>query len=202
MIFWQGLILGISIAAPIGPIGVLCIRRTLANGMVNGFVSGLGAATADGIYGCIAAFGITAVSGFLVDNQVYLRLICGLFLLYLGYQTFVAVIAETAEHTETKSHLASYHSAFFLTLTNPLTLMSFAAIFAGLGIGTVGQGYLSAGLLVVGIFTGSMLWWLILSGAVSRLRNKFDAKKLKWVNRLSGMIIAGFGVLSLATIVL
>lgn len=202
MIFWQGIILGLSIAAPIGPIGVLCIRRTLANGMLNGFVSGLGAATADGIYGCVAALGITVVSSFLVDNQVYLRLIGGLFLLYLGYQTFVAVITETTEQAETKSHLQSYTSAFFLTLTNPLTVMSFAAIFAGVGIGTAVKGYLPACLLVFGIFTGSMLWWLILSGAVNRLRVRFDAKRLKWVNQLSGIIIAGFGAVSLATIIL
>lgn len=200
MVFLQGILLGFSIAAPVGPIGVLCIRRTLASGMTNGVVSGLGTATADAIYGCIAAFGVTIVSSFLVDNQAYLRFIGGLFLLYMGYSTFRSIPAETAANTNSECLLNAYTSAFFLTLTNPMTIISFAAIFAGLGVGAAGEDYIRAGVLVFGVFSGSMLWWLILSGMVNMLRSNFDHKRLKWVNQLSGIIIVSFGVLSLASI--
>lgn len=197
LFFTKGVLLGFSIAAPVGPIGVLCIRRTLANGLVNGFLSGLGAATADGIYGLIAAFGITVISTFLLDNQVYLHLIGGLFLLRLGYLTFKTAPAGIASKEEDKTRLGSYVSAFFLTLTNPMTIMSFAAVFAGLGGATTGGDYVLAALLVLGVFVGSMLWWLILSGTVNVLRTKFDSQKLIWINKISGFIIACFGVVSL-----
>lgn len=195
--FIKGVLLGFSIAAPVGPIGVLCIRRTLANGFFNGFLSGLGAATADGIYGLVAAFGITVISTFLLDNQVYFRLIGGLFLLHLGYVTFQATPAEITLKEEGKSQLSSYVSAFFLTLTNPMTIMSFAAVFAGLGIATTGGDYVLAALLVLGVFVGSMLWWLILSGTVNVLRGKIDSQRLKWINQISGFVIACFGIVSL-----
>ena len=191
----KGVILGFSIAAPVGPIGVLCIRRTLSAGMLNGFLSGLGAATADAIYGGIAAFGVTVISAFLLDHQSYLRSLGGLFLLYLGWKTFRSIPAEAAARTGEKSLFAAYTSAFFLTVTNPMTIMSFAAVFAGLGVGT-GEKEILGGLVVFGVFIGSMLWWLLLSGTVNILRSKFDHKRLGWVNRISGCIIAGFGVLS------
>lgn len=197
--FIKGIVLGLSIAAPVGPMAVLCIRRTLSKGMLNGFLSGLGTATADGLYGCIAAFGLTMVSSFLLDNQLYLRLVGGVFLLYLGYKTFKSVPAETAATEISKGLLGTYASAFFLTLTNPMTIMSFVAVFAGLGVGESGS-YSLAGVMVLGVFIGSMLWWLILCSVVNKLRAKFDQKRLKWVNKLSGFVIAGFGLLSLITV--
>ncbi|MBP2630203.1 MAG: Lysine exporter protein [Firmicutes bacterium] len=196
----KGIILGFSIAAPVGPIGVLCIRRTLAKGMLNGFLSGVGTATADAMYGCIAAFGVTVVAAFLIDNQFYLRLVGGLFLLYLGYTTFRSIPAETAAKAGDQDLLGAYTSAFFLTLTNPMTIMSFAAVFAGLGIGETGGNYMLVGLVVFGVFIGSMFWWLLLSGIVNVFRTTFDARRLKYVNQFSGFIIAGFGLLSLLTI--
>lgn len=193
----KGIILGFSIAAPVGPIGVLCIRRTLSNGILTGLLSGLGTATADAVYGCIAAFGVTYISLFLLDNQFYLHLVGGMFLLYLGYTTFKATPAENSAEAESSGFIGAYASAFFLTLTNPMTIMSFGAVFAGLGIGSTGGNYFLAALLVLGVFIGSMMWWLLLSGMVNKLRSKFDHKRLKWVNQLSGLIIAGFGILSL-----
>ncbi|SMC35012.1 LysE family translocator [Sporomusa malonica] len=196
--FIKGIVLGFSIAAPVGPIGVLCIRRTLSNGMLSGFLSGLGTATADALYGCIAAFGLTVISTFLVDNQSYFRLIGGLFLLYLGYTTFRSNPPELAAADGSgKGFLGDYVSALFLTLTNPMTIISFAAIFAGLGVGQTAGNYMLAGLLVFGVFVGSMLWWLILSRMVIVLRSRFDQKRLKWVNQFSGIIIAAFGIMSL-----
>jgi threonine/homoserine/homoserine lactone efflux protein len=196
----KGIILGFSIAAPVGPIGVLCIRRTLSNGMLNGFLSGLGAATADAIYGCIAAFSVTVITAYLLDNQSYLRVLGGIFLLYLGCRTFQSTPVEKAANAGDNGLLGVYTSAFFLTLTNPMTIMSFAAVFAGLGVGTTGGDYILAGLLVFGVLLGSMLWWFALSTTVNLLRSKFDQKRLKWVNQLSGLIIVGFGILSLITV--
>jgi threonine/homoserine/homoserine lactone efflux protein len=193
----RGFILGLAIAAPVGPIGVLCIRRTLAQGRTFGFVSGLGAATADAIYGCIAAFGLTAISALLVRQQDLLRLLGGLFLCYLGVRTLLARPTEQSAVAEGQSLGRAFFSTLLLTLTNPMTILSFVAVFAGLGVGG-GNGYGAAAAIVLGVFLGSAAWWLLLSGGVSLVRDKFDARAMLWVNRISGAIILGFGLLALA----
>ena len=193
----KGLILGFSIAAPVGPIGVLCIRRTLAEGRAAGFVSGLGAATADAIYGSIAAFGLTVISSFLASQQFALRLVGGAFLCYLGVKTLLARPAEHAATAEGRGLVGSYASTFFLTLTNPMTIFSFIAVFAGLGFVGGSSDFLSAVFLVLGVFGGSAFWWLLLSGGVSLFRARFDVRALRWVNWISGIIITTFGVLAL-----
>ena len=193
-IFVQGLILGLSIAAPVGPIGVLCIRRTLAEGRTTGFVSGLGAATADALYGSIAGFGLTLVSGLLIAQQIWLKLLGGTFLLYLGLKTFFTSTTHKLEESKTRGLISAYTSTLFLTLTNPITILSFTAIFAGLGI-TENGSYSTAGTLVAGVFTGSALWWMLLSGGVSLIRSRFRERELRWINRLSGTIITVFGIL-------
>lgn len=195
--FSRGLIVGFSIAAPVGPIGVLCIRRTLAQGRAVGLISGLGAATADSLYGAIAGFGLTFISGFLVSQQVWLRIIGGIFLCYLGIRTFLAKPAQSAAEVTGKGLIGAYASTFFLTVTNPLTILSFAAIFAGLGVASAGSNYLDSGILVLGVFLGSALWWLLLSTGVSILRKKFDDRSLIWINRISGLIIIVFGIIAL-----
>jgi threonine/homoserine/homoserine lactone efflux protein len=196
----RGLIIGFSIAAPVGPIGVLCIRRTLAEGRASGLFSGLGAATADAIYGCIAGFGLTFISNFLIKQQVWLRLIGGSFLCYLGVRTFLSKPAEQAASAKGNGLVGSYVSTFFLTITNPMTILSFAAIFAGLGVGDTGGNYVSAAILVLGVFIGSTLWWFILSGGVTVFRTKFNSSRLRWVNRISGIIITGFGLIALLSL--
>jgi len=193
----RGLLIGFSIAAPVGPIGVLCIRRTLAEGRIPGLVSGLGAATADATYGGIAGFGLTFISSLLISQQVWLRLIGGTFLCYLGLRTFLIRPAEQAASAKGNGLIGMYASTLFLTLTNPLTILSFAAIFAGLGVASTGGNYLAAGILVLGVFLGSALWWFILSGGVSIFRTKFTTRGLRWVNRISGIIIMGFRVIAL-----
>ena len=199
--FFRGLLIGLSIAAPVGPIGVLCIRRTLAQGPAAGLVSGLGAATADALYGFIAAFGLTFISGFLIDQQTWLRLAGGLFLLYLGCKTLLAKPAGPAQPAPAggRGLAAAYTSTLFLTLTNPITILFFAGIFAGLGAAGSGS-YASAAILVLGVFAGSALWWLTLSGLVGLFRARFDARALRWVNRLSGLVIAGFGLAALLSL--
>jgi threonine/homoserine/homoserine lactone efflux protein len=198
--FLRGLLLGLSIAAPVGPIGVLCIRRTLTRGWRVGFLTGLGAATADATYGAIAAFGLTALSNLLIAEQFWLRLIGGLFLLYLGARTFFAKPATVAANAAANSLAGAYTSTFLLTLTNPTTILSFAAIFAGFGVAS-GDSTLAAAVLVVGVFCGSALWWLLLSGGVTLVRSRFRPEALVWVNRVSGAVIFLFGLLALASIV-
>lgn len=197
-LFLKGLLIGFSIAAPVGPIGVLCIRRTLAEGRMMGLVSGLGAATADAAYGCIAGFGLTFISTFLVNQQVWLRLLGGVFLLYLGIRTFLTKPSlDIGGARSSRGLLSAYASTFILTITNPLTILSFAVVFAGLGLGGAGSDYLAAALLVLGVFAGSAAWWLLLSGGVSFLRSRFTFTGLWWVNRISGILILAFGVAAL-----
>jgi threonine/homoserine/homoserine lactone efflux protein len=197
----QGIVIGLSIAAPVGPIGALCIRRTLAEGRAAGLVSSLGAATADALYGCVAGFSLTAIAGFLVSQQFWLRLVGGSFLGYLGIRTLLAKPAAQAATTKGNGLLAAYATTLALTLTNPLTILSFAAIFAGLGLASAGASFGSAGVLVLRAFLGSATWWLALSTGVSLLRSRFNARAMLWVNRISGLVILGFGLAALISLV-
>lgn len=198
--FLRGVILGFSIAAPVGPIGVLCIRRTLAEGCWVGLLSGLGAATADAIYGCVAGFGLTFISGLLVSQTGWLRVIGGLFLCYLGLKTLLSKPAKEAAIVQGNgsSLISAYISTVFLTLTNPATILSFVAVFAGLGLATSGKDYVTASVLVAGVFAGSALWWLLLSSGVSLLRSHFTPHRLQWLNRISGSILLVFGIIALS----
>jgi threonine/homoserine/homoserine lactone efflux protein len=204
-LFFEGIIIGFAIAAPVGPIGVLCIRRTLAEGRASGLVSGLGAATADAIYTSVAALSLTFVTNLLVGGESWLRFVGGAFLMFLGARTFLAHPAERAAPAERSGLPGAYASTFFLTLTNPTPILSFAAIFAGLGAGDASGDVLSAMLLVLGVFLGSAMWWFVLSGTVGLLLRyeRFSAPiqskaGLRWVNRVSGIVIASFGVLAIS----
>jgi threonine/homoserine/homoserine lactone efflux protein len=190
----KGLIIGLSIAVPVGPIGILCIRRTLTRGRMVGFLSGLGAATADGLYGAIAGFGLTFLVNFIIGKQIWLRLIGGGLLCILGAKTFLSKPAEQGASVEGNSLWNAYLSTFFLTLTNPMTILFFTAVFAGLGIGSTDGDYVSAGILVLGVFIGSAMWWLVLSGFTGVLEGLLNFKRLQWLNRISGLIIMGFGL--------
>ncbi len=196
-LFFKGLAIGFSIAAPVGPIGVLCIRRTLAGGRTIGLLSGIGAATADAFYGSLAAFGLTALSTFLVQQQVPLRLVGGAFLCYLGARTLLSRPSAQTNPANPTSQLNAYGSTFLLTLSNPLTILSFAAIFAGFGLAAERRSYPSAALMVLGVFLGSSAWWLILATATSLLKSRLGLTGLTWVNRISGAIILGFGIAAL-----
>ncbi len=195
--FLKGVLIGFSIAAPVGPIGVLCIRRTLSDGRLAGLVAGLGAATADAVYGGVAGFGLTAISGLLIGHAGWLRVLGGGFLCYLGARTFLAEAADQ-EATASRGLLGGYVSTFFLTLANPMTILSFGAIFAGLGLVAATGTYAAATALVAGVFTGSALWWLTLSLGVGTLRGRLTPKALRWVNRVAGVVITAFGLVVLA----
>jgi threonine/homoserine/homoserine lactone efflux protein len=195
-LFSRGLLLGFSIAAVVGPIALLCLRRSLTSGFGLGFVSGLGAATADATYAAVASFGVSVLSSALVEQRVWLRLVGGALLLSLGLRTLQAQPAEkAAEARGSGLRLAgAYSSTLALTLSNPMTILSFAAIFAGIGTGSFD--------LVIGVFIGSGAWWLVLTGAASRLRTNFTPRRLRLVNLGSGALIVAFGVQSIAAAVM
>jgi threonine/homoserine/homoserine lactone efflux protein len=198
--FARGLAIGFAIAAPVGAIGLLCIRRTLANGRLAGFVSGLGAATADAFYGGVAALGLTAISSTLIAHQDIVRLVGGAFLCYLGTRTAIGAPTVEASAGSTRGLAAAYGSTLALTLTNPTTILSFAAVFAGLGLGTSASDRQSAAAMVLGVFLGSAFWWLILSGGVGHFRRAMTPERLQWVNRISGGLLVALGVLALLSL--
>jgi threonine/homoserine/homoserine lactone efflux protein len=193
--FFKGLIIGFLIAVPVGPIGVLCIHRTLAEGKIQGLISGFGAATADAIYGSIAAFGVTFVSDFLIKQQLWFRIIGSVFLCCLGVRTLLSKTVKEAGTNNSLGLFGNYGSTFLLTLMNPITVLAFAVVFASLGI--TNSNYGSATLLIAGVFTGSGIWWFMISGVTGIFREKVSHSNLVWLNRISGTIIIVFGLLIL-----
>ena len=192
----QGIIIGFSIALPVGPIGILCIRKTLTESHLSGIVVGLGAATADGLYGFVAGFGLTVISNILISQQIWIRLVGGLFLCYLGVKTFIARPVERPAEVNGLGLFSSYFSTLVLTLTNPVTIVAFLGIFAALGLGSE-MSYGSAGTLVLGVFAGSALWFIFLSTVVTLFREKISHVGLGWVNRISGTLIIILGVIAI-----
>jgi threonine/homoserine/homoserine lactone efflux protein len=190
----QGLLLGFSIAAPVGPVALLCIRRTLDRGFVSGLVSGLGAAMADVIYGSIAAAGLTLVANFLAGQQFWLRLLGGGFLVCLGISTFRSNSTEAAQVRENGRLMQDFFSTLALTASNPMTIFAFIAIFGGFGVqaGSTYRAY--AFLLVLGVFLGSALWWLGLSALVNLLRQRMTPRLILAINHTAALAIIIFGL--------
>lgn len=197
-VFADGFGIGLSIAAPVGPIGALCIRKTLVAGRTAGVVAGLGAATADACYGLVAGCGLTAVSSLLLAGRFWLGLLGGGFLIWLGVKTLLARPAKGSAVAPEGGLLVTYLSTLVLTLANPMTILSFVAIFAGLGVGAQPD-YGAAVSLVAGVFAGSAVWWLFLAAGVGALRSRAVGARLGWLNTLSGLVLVGFGVRSLVT---
>lgn len=191
----RGLIAGLIIAVPVGPVNVLCISRTLAKGRAAGLVSGLGAAAADAFYGSIAGFGISLVIQFLIREQFWIRLFGGILLVLIGVGYYFKPPQKLAENMKAETSHSDFTSTFFLTLTNPTTVLSFLAVLAGLGMSEARASWLTL-LLVLGIFGGSLLWWIVLVTAVNRLRDRFNDRSMLWMNRIAGVAIGGFGVVS------
>lgn len=199
LVLLKGAVLGFSVAAPVGPIGVLCIRRTLAEGRLTGVATGLGAAAADGLYGALAALGLTAVTQALVGAAHVVRLIGGALLLVMAWRTWRARPEARAASARGAGLLGAFGSTFVLTLSNPMTILAFLAVFAGLGIGSMHGRPTPALLVVAGVVAGSAAWWLMLSAGVSLLRSRFDARAMRWVNRVSAAVIGAFGLAALGT---
>lgn len=197
--FIKGIIVGFAMAIPVGPIGILCIRKTLTEGRIKGLVIGLGAATADLLYACIAAFGLTAISDTLNSQRIWIRLIGGALLLFLGIRIFRAQPKNPKFNINSGGMLRSYLTTFLLTLTNPLTIFAFIAIFAALDLAE-GLSYLYASILVLGVFIGSTLWFVILSSGVTLFRNKLDVNGLRWVNKIAGILIMLSGIIAVGSL--
>lgn len=199
MVLLKGLIIGFLIAIPIGPISVLCIQRTLNKGRLLGFISGLGAATADGFYGAIAAFGLVMISNFLIKQQLTIQLIGVIFLLYIGAKSFYSKPKEINPDLKNRRSIIYYYiSTLLLTITNPLTILSFTALFVGMGFGFSDGKLESATLLTIGVFLGSALWWLLLSLGIGWIRSKIKNFSLATINKISGFIIICFALLIMA----
>jgi threonine/homoserine/homoserine lactone efflux protein len=191
----RGVIAGLAISAPVGPVNVLCISRTLTKGRRSGLISGLGAAAADTIYGGIAGFSISFIIQFLLEEEFWIRLFGGMLLIGIGVRYYFKDPKSLDEEQKDSPH-AEFASAFLLNLTNPTTVLSFLAVLAVLGLG---QHYprLLTFLLVLGIFCGAMLWWIILIVASNHFRDRFNDRAMRWMNRIAGMAIGGFGVLTI-----
>ena len=195
----RGFVLGFTIAAAVGPISLLVIRRTLAEGRVVGLASGLGVATADGTYGAIAAFGLTAITDVLVDGRRVLGLVGGSFLLWLAWRTARSAPGEAATTTDggRRGLPGAYLSTLGLTLTNPMTILSFAALFVGLGVH--GGDAAGAALLTLGVFAGSTAWWIVLTTVVAAVRSRLTPTGMRRINLASGLLIGAFALVALGT---
>ena len=193
----RGLVLGLAIAAPVGPIGVLCIRQTLAFGWLRGFICGLGAATADAMYGCIAGFGLTFIAELIIEQQVWLRLMGGVFLCYLGVKNFIVPIQPNTIQIKDIKLFGLYISTLLLTISNPATILTFAAIFSGIGLTSIQENSFSAIILVTGVFLGSGLWWLFLSSTMMLVKAKLTLTNFKLINQISGVAITVFVLIAL-----
>jgi threonine/homoserine/homoserine lactone efflux protein len=198
--FLKGLIIGFAMAVPIGPLGIMCIRKTLAEGHSRGLLIGLGAATADSLYGSIAAFSLTFISDVIVSQSFWLRLVGGALLLFLGIRTFRAKRRDPKIRVNSTGLLGSYVSAFLLALINPVTLFAFIAVFAAFGLGHR-LSIISPYILVLGVFTGSCLWFLTLGYLATLFRKKMDADGLRWVNKISGVLIILSGVAAFVSLI-
>ncbi|HCA78662.1 MAG TPA: lysine transporter LysE [Bacteroidetes bacterium] len=193
----EGILIGFALALPIGPIGILCIRKTATEGHFSGMVVGFGAALADALYGFVAAFGLTIISDTLLSQQMWIRLIGGAALCYLGVKTYLAKPPDAAQPANGRGYVGSFISTFLLTLTNPLTILAFLGVFAGFGLRESELSLGSASTLIAGVFLGSSLWFFLLSYSITLFRNKINATGLGWVNRISGFLIIIFGIVAI-----
>lgn len=199
----NGFLFGLVLAAPVGPVGVLCVQRTLSEGRMHGLLSGLGAAFGDAIYGAVAAFGISAIQLWISDHQAGLRTIGGLVLLILAAKTLFVRSRRAAQSkvgkVHTESLLQDFISTFLLAITNPITMLTFAGLFVTLGVTEAGDSVDNAALLVTGVFAGSALWWFALASTANLAKPYLDGSYQKWVTRISAAILIGFGVYALVT---
>jgi threonine/homoserine/homoserine lactone efflux protein len=200
--FLTGIVVGVVIAVPVGPVGVMCVRRTIFEGKLAGFVSGLGAATADAVFGIIAGFGLTAISDWLIDYQQWLRFAGGCYLLYIGGRAFMTEPpAELESERDAESLLGDFVSTFVLALTNPITILAFLGIFAAIGLGGTQATFGRASILVLGVWVGSLLWWLGLSFGIGRVRDSIEPRHFRWISRGSGAILFFSGAVLLGSLI-
>ncbi len=192
--FLKGMLIGIIIALPFGPIGIMCMQHSVIRGMAYGLVAGLGAALADAMYGALAGFGVSMSSEFLEANQIFFQIIGAVFLCFLGLKSYFSRPKTVAEIEDSESFQKIFAGTFLLTLTNPFTLLCFAGIYAGLGLCTSSEGALATLALSAGVFVGSAFWWILISFGMSMLKHKIDLKWVGNINRISGVVLLCFGI--------
>jgi threonine/homoserine/homoserine lactone efflux protein len=197
MLFLKGILIGLLIAIPVGPVGILCVHRVIAKGKLSGVFSGLGAAFADGLYGAVAAFGLTLISDFLIGQHLWIRLLGGIFIVFIGIRMYFAKPVTAIEDDVPNTLGKDFLSTFIITITNPLTIMGFLAIFAGLNLINPHRGFMDASILVAGVVTGSGIWWIALVLIFGFIRSKFELSHLGTVNKIVGILIALLGILAL-----
>ncbi len=199
ILYLKGIVIGFAMAVPIGPVGIMCIRKTLTEGRLRGLIIGIGAATADLLYGSVAAFGLTFISSTVSAERIWIRLIGGTLLFFLGVRTYRSKPTDPKFKIHSSSLIGSYFYTILITLTNPLTIFAFIAVFAALGLGNEVNKF-SGLALVLGVFTGSFLWFLSLSSGVTLFRKKLDMVGLEWVNRIAGILIIISGVIAIVSL--
>lgn len=195
-IFWRGVVLGVIIAAPVGPIGLLCIRRSLERGLATGLATGLGAALADGFFSGIAAFGITAVLDMITANMPLLQVVGGLFLLIVAVHSLTREPKPLAAEPVAGNLPAAVFSGLFLTATNPVTILGMSTLVIGFGNT---RGPVEDSTLVGGIFVGSLLWWVFLCGGITLLRRRVTGRTVHWINIGTGIILGVLGAYTLGS---
>jgi len=199
--FLKGIAVGFVIAAPVGPVGMMCIHRTITDGKIFGFVTGLGAAIADTLYGCIAAFGLGFLAAELINYQISLRAFGGAVLCVIGIRALLNRRAPDPVAPKRDQLFRVFVSSFIITVTNPLTMLSFVAIFAAIGIAEVTDQMGWGIALVAGVFIGSGLWWMLLTSIAGIFHKRLDDTTAIWVGRVSGVVIIGFGLVLLASLI-
>jgi threonine/homoserine/homoserine lactone efflux protein len=200
-LFIHGIIIGIALAAPVGPIAFVCIQRSLAHGRLHGITSGLGIATADAFYAAVTAFGLALISDFLLTRQWFFRLFGGLALIAVGLRIFFAAPHEVSAQPGNESYLADFTTMLAFTLANPLTILFFTIIIPGFGVVISGSTWVTPAIFVLGVFLGEMGWWVFLCGTLGSMRDYLTRERLHLINRLAGLVITAFGTVLLATLV-
>lgn len=196
-LYIQGFIIGLTLAVPVGPISLICIQRTIADGRLHGILSGLGVTTADSFYAAVAFLGLTAVSGLIISHQIFFRLLAGLILVLVGIRIWMSKPVRIEVSPVHEPYYKDYLSMLAITIANPLTIIFFVAILPGFGFVIGGSTILSGLIFVGGVFSGSAAWWFVLCGLVGSVRSRISSGNLTTINRISGVLIAVFGTLML-----
>jgi threonine/homoserine/homoserine lactone efflux protein len=198
----KGAIVGFLASIPLGPVGVLCIQRTINKGKTSGLYSGLGAAVVDMLYAVVAVLGLSFIIKFIEEQAIYFQFMGGIVLFILGIRIFYTnPVHQIRKHRRKKSNLIEdFFSVVVLTLSNPLAVFLFIAAFAGMGIVTANKTWFDSGLLIVGVFLGATFWWFLLTRTVNAFRKKFRLKQLWWVNKIAGAVIVLFGFFTVLSI--
>ena len=192
-LFVQGIIIGLTLAVPVGPLALLCIQRTVSEGRLHGIFSGIGVATADSFYAAVTVLGLTVISGLIIAQHYLFRFLAGVVLILIGIRVFLSIPSSISAKTEHETYLKDYLSMVALAIANPLTLVFFLVILPGYGVVINGTSLLTAAEFVAGVFFGSTVWWVVLCGSIGSVRSRLSGKNLGLINRVSGLLISCFG---------